>query len=639
MRIAIKPHRLKGYIIRTLVTMLCVMNFTSLFCREILIITSYNPDTPKTFSHLTDFTEEIKRRFNGKVSVAIESMNCGNLSEAYLWKSRMAGIIDAHKTKKPDMIILLGQEAWAAYLSQDSKLAKETPCMAAMVSSYTIILPDYKCDFHKWKPKGIRYTSKKDFNIVGGIFYKYDIDKNINLVRDFYPKTKKIALITDFSFGGLVLQSHVIEKMREHKDIELQLLDGRENSIFEMCDKLRRLTSPNTIVWVGTWRIDSSENFVLANTTETLHSANKNIPAFSLSSAGLGNWTIGGYIPEYSPQGKKLADIASDYLSMKNKNFIIIPNEYSFDQKKLNKFKLYNKQLPKNSVIINTPSDFFSSHKTLVLWVLGILLILCIGLLFSLYYISKIKRLTRNLERQSKELKEAKDIAEEANNIKTSFIANMSHEIRTPLNAIVGFTDLITQDDCDDNDKKTFSHIIKENSDMLLELINQILDISCIESGKISISKEACNVTDICHTAVVSVEHARKTNGVKIIEEYPDEVVTARTDALRLKQVIINLLTNAYKFTKEGFIKLSISIDSKNNVIVFCVKDTGIGIPADKADDIFKRFVKLNQYVQGTGLGLSLSKIIVESLGGKIWLDTSYHDGACFMFTHPIETT
>lgn len=323
---------------------------------------------------------------------------------------------------------------------------------------------------------------------------------------------------------------------------------------------------------------------------------------------------------------------------MKNKNFIIIPNEYSFDQKKLNKFKLYDKQLPKNSVIINTPSDFFSSHKTLVLWVLGILLILSIGLLFSLYYISKIKRLTRNLERQSKELKEAKDIAEEANNIKTSFIANMSHEIRTPLNAIVGFTDLITQDDCDDNDKKTFSHIIKENSDMLLELINQILDISCIESGKISISKEACNVTDICHTAVVSVEHTRKTNGVKIIEEYPNEVVTARTDALRLKQVIINLLTNAYKFTKEGFIKLSISIDSKNNVIVFCVKDTGIGIPADKADDIFKRFVKLNQYVQGTGLGLSLSKIIVESLGGKIWLDTSYHDGACFMFTHPIET-
>ncbi len=137
-----------------MVTMLCVMNFTSLFCREILIITSYNPDTPKTFSHLTDFTEEIKRRFNGKVSVAIESMNCGNLSEAYLWKNRMAGIIDAHKTKEPDMIILLGQEAWAAYLSQDSKLAKETPCMAAMVSSYTIILPDYKCDFHKMEAQG-----------------------------------------------------------------------------------------------------------------------------------------------------------------------------------------------------------------------------------------------------------------------------------------------------------------------------------------------------------------------------------------------------------------------------------------------------------------------------------------------------
>lgn len=630
-------YKTRGHILRIITTIICAIYFASGFCSEILIITSYNPDTQKMYSTLSEFTDEIKRLHGNSVSIAIESMNCKNLSEAYLWRDRMAAIIDAHKKNMPELIILLGQEAWASYLSQKTKEAKEIPCMAAMVSTNTIILPEGNCNFHTWIPKSMDYSDIKGFNIAGGVFYKYDIDKNFGIVKELYPQTKKIVLITDFTFGGLAMQSHVRAYMKKHKDITLQLLDGRTNSIFEVQSKLRGITAPNTILWIGTWRIDSSENFVLANTTEVLHSANKNIPAFSLSSVGLGNWAIGGYIPEYGPQGKKIAEIASRYLKTKQKSFITIPNNYSFDKKELDRFKLDSNNLPESTVFINTPSDFFTTHKVFVSWVLGILFILTIGLLFSLYYITKIKRLTKHLEKQSKELKEAKDIAVEANKIKTSFIANMSHEIRTPLNAIVGFTDLMAQDDCDDNDKKTFSHIIKENSDMLLELINQILDISRIESGKIAISKDLYNVVEICHTAVVSVEHAKNLNGVEIIEKYPDEEIMTRTDTIRLKQVIINLLTNACKFTEKGFIKISINVDKASKLITFCVKDTGIGIPEEKAEYIFERFAKLNQFVQGTGLGLALSRIIVENLGGKIWLDTSYHDGACFKFTHPIE--
>lgn len=125
---------------------------------------------------------------------------------------------------------------------------------------------------------------------------------------------------------------------------------------------------------------------------------------------------------------------------------------------------------------------------------------------------------------------------------------------------------------------------------------------------------------------------------MEYIEDFPkEEKLIVTTDPIRLKQVIINLLTNASKYTRKGFIKLCIHPDYESGLITFAVTDTGCGIPEDKAEIVFERFVKLNQYVQGTGLGLSLSKVIIESMGGKIWVDTSYKEGARFVFTHPLD--
>ena len=257
-------------------------------------------------------------------------------------------------------------------------------------------------------------------------------------------------------------------------------------------------------------------------------------------------------------------------------------------------------------------------------------------LLFALYYIVRIRRLRDKLERQSKELLVAKDKAEEANRMKTSFIANMSHEIRTPLNAIVGFSELQCMDDYSKEDKIQFGNIIKENSSLLLNLINDILDISRIESGRVTIECVPCELVKLCHTSLVSVRQARHLENVEYQEQYPKKELFFKTDPMRLKQVLINLLTNASKFTKKGSISLSFFVDETNRTITFAVTDTGIGIPKEKAEYIFERFVKLNPYVQGTGLGLALSKIIVEGMGGRIWVDTSYTGGARFMFTHPL---
>lgn len=607
--------------------------------KRVLVITSYNPDTKKMYTALSDFSQELKRNGGQDIKVIIENMNCKGLSEAKEWNSRMANILNQHRQSPPDLIIPLGQEAWASFLSQKSDFARHTPVMPALVSTNTIAIDDSISNIRTYMPATVYYSDIHEYNIVGGIFYHYDIEKNLELTKKLFPQTKKIALVTDFTLGGLAMQSHVVSHMKRHKDIQLVLFDGRSNTVFSICNKLKAADKSNTVLWIGTWRIDSSENYSLTSTADVLQKANPQLPAISLSSVGMGNWSVAGYIPEYSAQGNILADLAKEYLHGEKHNlFHIIKSKYSFDMKELKNFHRENAKLPADAITLNTPYDFFEANRSIILTAIGIFLFLSVCLMLSVYYILKMQRMKNSLQKQSTELKKAKDAAERANNVKTSFIANMSHEIRTPLNAIVGFANLMGEDDYDKDEKQQFCHIIQENSNLLLNLINDILDISKIESGKLPICLEQCDVFDLCRTSMLSVKQARCQDNVEYIEDFPkEEKLIVTTDPIRLKQVIINLLTNASKYTRKGFIKLCIHPDYESGLITFAVTDTGCGIPEDKAEIVFERFVKLNQYVQGTGLGLSLSKVIIESMGGKIWVDTSYKEGARFVFTHPLD--
>lgn len=629
-------HTIGRMLLPLVVALLCSINVCANGKKEILVITSYNPDTQKMYSTLSDFTGKLRQLDGNTFGVSIESMNCQYLSEAYLWKDRMAGILDGYMKNPPAMVILLGQEAWAAYLSQTSYVARHTPCMAAMVSTNTVVLPDSQTNFKYWMPDSKEYSELTGFNIAGGVFYRYDIEENLKLLHRFYPQKKELLLLTDNTFGGLAMQAHVAEQMKQHKDIRLKLLDGRQNTLFEISKKLKAAKTGD-VLWIGTWRIDSNENYAMASTVDVLSQANKALPAFSLSSVGMGNWAIGGYVPEYSPQGERLALLAHSYLKGARKHlFITLPCKFSIDERQLQAFGKESVKLPADAVMINTNVDFLTTHLGIVLWVVGIILVLALGLTYAVYDIVRIRRYKDTLLKNTRELVEAKEQAEAANKIKTSFIANMSHEIRTPLNAIVGFADLIVQDDYDKADKRQFGTIIKENSDILLNLINEILDISRIESGRINISYENCDVVSLCHNALVSVKQTAKLPDVEFRETMPEEAFMINTDPIRLRQVLTNLLSNAVKFTKQGSITLSLNIDREKKQLLFSVADTGTGIPADKAEYVFERFAKLNRYVQGTGLGLPLCRIIVECLGGKIWVDKDYVKGACLKFTHPL---
>ena len=262
-----------------------------------------------------------------------------------------------------------------------------------------------------------------------------------------------------------------------------------------------------------------------------------------------------------------------------------------------------------------------------------ILLSLIAVFIYFLYY--KNKRLRNVLENREAELIEAKEKAEESDLLKSAFLANMSHEIRTPLNAIVGFLSLLTSAEISPEEREEYSAIISTNSELMLTLINDILDISRLETGKIHFAYEDIDIPSLCQQVIMTTTHNRR-EGVECVFESSYETYTLRTDVQRLSQVLINLLTNANKFTEQGRITLSFEVLEKEGMVRFAVADTGCGIPPEKQAKVFDRFEKLDEFKQGTGLGLAICRQIVMKVGGKIWVDGTYTSGSRFVFTHPI---
>ena len=226
----------------------------------------------------------------------------------------------------------------------------------------------------------------------------------------------------------------------------------------------------------------------------------------------------------------------------------------------------------------------------------------------------------------------AKEKAEEADRLKSAFLANMSHEIRTPLNAIVGFSSMLEEAE-DQEEKHQYITIIEDNNKLLLQLISDILDLSKIEAGTFDIIPERVNAKQLCNDLFQAMQ--MKTSPqveLRLKDNLPE--LTFTSDKNRLYQVLLNFVTNALKFTSEGNITIDYQIDG--NVVKFSVQDTGMGIEPEKQEAIFTRFVKLNSFIPGTGLGLPICQSIVTQLGGKIGVESEPGRGACFWFTHPI---
>mgnify|MGYP003101613278 FL=1 len=248
-----------------------------------------------------------------------------------------------------------------------------------------------------------------------------------------------------------------------------------------------------------------------------------------------------------------------------------------------------------------------------------------------------LKRQREKVKLSTQKLATSRINAENAMRAKSVFLSNMSHEIRTPLNALSGFSSLLTEEGLDDETRRQCNEVIQQNSELLLKLINDVIDLSSLEFGKLQFCIAQHDAVSICRNVIDTVNKVKQTQAeltfTTELEEMPIE-----TDDSRLQQVLINLLINATKFTPQGSIVLKLEKETDDTVL-FTVTDTGCGIPKDRQTNIFQRFEKLNENVQGSGLGLSICQLIIEHIGGQIWIDSEYTEGSRFCFTHPISQT
>lgn len=245
-----------------------------------------------------------------------------------------------------------------------------------------------------------------------------------------------------------------------------------------------------------------------------------------------------------------------------------------------------------------------------------------------------LKRQREKVKLSTQKLATSRINAENAMRAKSVFLSNMSHEIRTPLNALSGFSSLLTEEGLDDETRRQCNEVIQQNSELLLKLINDVIDLSSLEFGKLQFCIAQHDAVSICRNVIDTVNKVKQTQAeltfTTELEEMPIE-----TDDSRLQQVLINLLINATKFTPQGSIVLKLEKETDDTVL-FTVTDTGCGIPKDKQANIFQRFEKLNENAQGSGVGLSICQLIIEHIGGQIWIDSEYAEGSRFCFTHPI---
>jgi signal transduction histidine kinase/ligand-binding sensor domain-containing protein/CheY-like chemotaxis protein len=290
-------------------------------------------------------------------------------------------------------------------------------------------------------------------------------------------------------------------------------------------------------------------------------------------------------------------------------------------------------------------------------WFLTLAGLFVFSVIYLIYYIRlrniksqkvKLQKLvdekTKELSIEAHERKKAQEKAEKADKLKTTFLANMSHEIRTPVSAIIGFSDLLKDGGLNEEEKEQYLGFISRGGQNLLNLINDIIDISKIEAGQIRIEKEDFRLNSLLSEIYTTFLEEKNNNGkenlqLKLVKGIVTNDFKIHTDPFRLQQILVNLLSNALKFTEEGYIEFGYSLNSDRQLLFF-VRDTGVGIPAEMHEVIFDRFRQVEESYtknkEGTGLGLAISRKLTELLGGKIWVEANENKGSSFYFRIPM---
>lgn len=624
---------------------------TSFSNDKVLIISSYGSDYQWSNSIVEGITQKVGEFYPG-IEFNVEFLSSEFIEDTGMWGEKMDVLLRNYQKKKLQAIILISDEAWMAYRDADLKHLEDIPLILCAVKPHSITTRDFVANMDSLSLSHFTPTQDvmKKYNATG-VLREMNVPGYLSLAENLIKGMDRFVFITDNRFYGVYTRIFLLQEAgKRYPDIPVECIDARFVQTDSLLKRLPHIPSTAGVIltsWLtGEHGFEYSKDYIYSQMENKLTT-----PIFITNNIGLEKeYFVGGYFNEASFWGDETANLLIEIIRQKPARdiepLVLHDDQCHIAWKIFEHYQLDFNKLPAKTQFYNQPEPFFVAYKYYIIGVVVALFIFILVYLFTLrsnIQLQKAQRLllksideTRmanaELEKTHVDLVDALRKAEESDRLKSAFIANMSHEIRTPLNAIVGFSGVIADID-EKGERLEFAGHIQRNSDLLLQLISDILDISKIEAGMLALSNAPTDALDICVNVITSFRLKCKP-GVELSLCEPLVPIPMHTDQDRVMQVIINLINNAIKFTSEGSVKLGY-FSCDDNTVEFFVKDTGIGIAGHLTSAIFERFVKLNAYAEGTGLGLPICKTIVEMMGGKIGVESTVGVGSRFWFRIP----
>jgi hypothetical protein len=595
--------------------------------KEVLVLNSINFNLPWSKHFYWCVHDELQQR---GVSVKAESLSVPALLDTMEVNAVITRLREKYPVP-PAAVVLIGDPGWIVCRELFDDVWKDVPVVVTnardrlpasveILLSHAPLTEANSVPAKEWR-RGYNITTLKQH---------YYIKETIELICQLIPDMKRLAFISDDRYISEETRCDMKEVVTKYfPDLPLELLSTTQLSTEALLDTLHSYKSNTGIIYYSWFESHNKDdnNYLFDHIQDVISNFTPS-PLFLLSSEDLSNNTFaGGYYVSAESFGQSLLEIL--YRILDGEQARNIPETTGGKENAylcypvLEEHNIPSYRYPKAAVYINQPQSFFQQHKVEILVCIAILVILVTAIT---YYI-------RILRKAYSRSSEAMEKAEQANQLKSAFLANMSHEIRTPLNAIVGFSNMLPEVD-DREEMREYTDIIETNTNLLLQLINDILDMSKIEAGTFDFCPALIDVNQTMEEIEQSMQLRLKNDAVTFTfcERLPECMLYI--DKNRLMQLLSNFIVNAIKFTKSGSIRMGYRMKDINT-IYFYVSDTGCGMSPEQCRHVFERFVKYNPFIQGTGLGLSICHMIVEHLKGEIGVNSEEGKGSTFWFTLP----
>jgi len=577
-----------------------------------------------SYSQEYDWT---KRQHQGFVSALNQDpLNTPSISTEYLDTKRVgytesyAQTFDAILAQKyrhyqPDLIYVSDDNAIQFALTYLQKRYPQTPIFFSGINDFTVL-------------------NKIDKSISTGTFEKKEITTNLNIIKQLTLANRPIVLLGDNSSTDKAIAQEAKSDLLQHDHIQSAIL-----SFEQFNDALTAIKDyPNAVILlttIGGWKDEQGQPIAPAQSIHTLRQLA--MPIIAMEDGYIVDGVIGGYVTSGISQGSHTGKMAKAYLNgtpvSAISHLLSSPNELMLDVKALQEYHIpLPESLAQQAVLLNPQQSFYEREKPLIIGSFyALIALMFIGGTISL----------RTLSRKNKALQRAQQQTEAASQAKSEFLGSMSHELRTPLNAILGFAQLITLEAQDNDEVIDFSQEIERAGNHLLSLVNDLIDLSRIESGKLDINLEPVLLSHLEKDCLALIAPLAEKFHIQLNKQHPDEEITILADAVRLRQVIINFLSNGIKYNKAvGSVCLQ-TLHLDNNIVRIQVADTGIGIPLDKQDRIFSAFDRLGAEcgtIEGSGIGLVITKRLIEAMNGTIGFSSEVNQGSRFWVDFPIHS-